>query len=330
VRVLDSIEDLSAALGPEAASAATIGVFDGLHLGHQALIRKTVEIARARRLLSLVITFAAHPLSVLAPPYCPKKLIYPERKVQFLADLGIDVVARIPFTVEFSQLSPADFVEQLLVRTCGVREVVCGYDFSFGRSGAGNMDLLRELGERDGFDVRILDAVTDHGVFVKSTMVRDMLFSGQVNHAARLLLHPYELQGEVATGFGRGREIGFPTANLAVDGDHVIPARGVYLCAAVIHGEPEVHGSMVNIGYNPTFGHDRLSIEAHLFDTDRDLVGERLSLFFLRRLRDERKFESAQALADQLHHDRDESHRLLGSPETAALMERVRKTSAAR
>lgn len=313
MKVAAEFGQVAGALGTGGETALTIGVFDGLHLGHQALVREVVRAAKQRSLASLVVTFRDHPLSVLAPPYSPKKLIYPERKEQILRTLGVDILAQIEFTESFSQQTPEDFVHNIVVDACRSRVVVCGYDFSFGRSGSGDTTLLQRLGEKLGFEVTIMEAVTEHAANVKSTTIRDTLYAGRVAEAARLLSRPYELRGTVVSGLGRGRQLGFPTANLDVSPAYVLPGRGVYLCAAHVEGEIGVHGAMVNIGYNPTFGADRLCIEAHLFEVDADLRGKTIWLYFLRRLRDERKFGSVEALCSQLQQDREESLRLLGS-----------------
>ncbi|MEI7634937.1 MAG: bifunctional riboflavin kinase/FAD synthetase [bacterium] len=325
MEIIESIEELASASAARGPAALTIGVFDGLHTGHQALIRRTVEQARARSCAALVITFAAHPLSVLAPPYCPRQLIYPARKEQLLRAMGVDVMARLPFTADFSQLTPLDFAGRILADACAAKVVVCGYDFSFGKSGEGNCEMLARLGESFRFDVDEMDPVTDsEGVFVKSTMVRDLLYSGEVLRANTLLALPFELQGRVAKGYGRGNKIGFPTANLQVTTDHVIPARGVYLAFAMTHQPSGIHGAMVNIGYNPTFGRDRLSIEAHLLDFEGELGSRTVSLFFLRRMRDERKFESVEALTKQLNADRESSRRMLAADDMTALSARLK------
>lgn len=303
MKLFDTFDAVQAELGAQAATTVTIGVFDGLHLGHQTLIRKTTELARARGLVSLVITFPQHPLGVLAPPYCPKRLIYSDRKLQVLDSLRVDLTACVPFTREFAEQDPSDFLSDTLIRRCRVRSIICGYDFAFGRGGTGNISMLRNSSRELGFDLSVIEPVNEHDILVKSTMIRDLLYGGQVDKANRLLTRPYELRGTVVTGFGRGRQIGFPTANLDVDADHVIPARGVYLCAANIEGEQGINSAMVNIGYNPTFGSSQLTIEAHLLKFAGDLTGKRVKLFFLKRLRDERRFENAQQLIEQLRRD---------------------------
>lgn len=324
MELFESFESLAARLEGQPGTALTIGVFDGLHLGHQALIERTRTAARQAGLSSLVITFQEHPLCVLAPPYCPKRLLARERKHALLKTLGVDLVADVPFTEEFARTPPEEFITRILAGACHARHIVCGYDFSFGRAGAGNTTLLREQGGRLGISVEVVEAVSNHSVHVKSTMIRDQLLSGDVAHASRLLTRPYELTGPVVPGFARGRTLGFPTANLDVPPSRIIPARGVYLCAArVLPGAKPLHGAMVNIGFSPTFGPGRLSVEAHLLHFDGELTGRTLQLHFLARLRDEQKFDGPAALAEQLHRDREHSIRLLESAEIRKLLESI-------
>ena len=325
MQVFDNFAHVSEALSAGGGSAVTIGVFDGIHLGHQALVRRTVEEAGSRGLDSLLVTFTEHPLAVLAPPYCPKKLIYADRKEQLLAELGVDIMARVEFTEGFSQQVPRDFVENVLVPLCRARLVVCGYDFSFGKGGGGDVALLRTLGQKHGFEVAEMDAVNAEEIVVKSTMIRDLLYGGEIEKVTQLLSRPYELRGLVVAGFSRGNQIGFPTANLHAAADHVAPARGVYFCAARISGERTLHAAMTNIGYNPTFGPGRKTIETHLLDFSRQIRGQLLQVFFLHRLRDEQKFDSLDALVEQLHRDRDESRRLVN---TGAIREQFAQIAA--
>ncbi|MBX7245045.1 MAG: bifunctional riboflavin kinase/FAD synthetase [Candidatus Sumerlaeaceae bacterium] len=320
MKTITALTDLPNHLEPTARTAVTIGVFDGLHLGHQQLIRRTVALARKRNLKSLVMTFTGHPLELLAPPYCPKKLIYPERKERLIERMGADLYANLAFSSEFAAQSPENFARDVLAGQCRANLVVCGYDFAFGKSGAGKIPLLRELGTRLGFEVQVVNAVAENGIHIKSTMVRDQLLSGHVEDATRMLSRPYELRGNVVPGHARGRQIGFPTANLAVDPAYIIPARGVYACAASIHGTNNLHPAMVNIGNNPTFGENQLSIEAHILDFDGDLTGKMLSLFFLKRLRNEQKFSGVDALVRQLKADRETVNTLWGVKETGNVL----------
>ncbi len=328
MELFEDLETLSARLKPSAGTVVTIGAFDGLHQGHQALVARAVEGARAAGLLSLIMTFQNHPLCTLAPPYCPKRLLERRRKHALLAGMGVDVTADVAFTEEFAAIAAEDFVTKTLLQECRARRVVCGYDFTFGRAGAGDMELLREMGRRLGFEVDVLEPVADQAIAVKSTMIRDCLLSGDVERAARLLTRPYDLAGQVASRSGRGRTLGFPTANVQVDAARVIPARGVYFCAAQLESCPDaVRGAMVNIGHSPTFGEHQLAIEAHLLDFDGELVGSELRLHFLKRLRDERKFSGPEELIGQLERDRDESRRLLAELETGRTMETVARSA---
>lgn len=317
-----------------AGTAATIGVFDGLHLGHQALIRRALEAARSHSLLSLVITFQEHPLSLLAPPYRPGRLLDRHRKHVLLGKMGVDLVADIPFTEEFARTPPEDFVRGALAGQCRVKHLACGYDFSFGRAGAGNVERLREWAAQTGICLDVVEPVADHGILVKSTMIRDCLLTGDVERAATLLTRPFDLAGVVRTGAGRGKGLGFPTANLELPPGRIIPARGVYLCGAQVEEKGAtagpllpsafpVHGAMVNIGFNPTFGGDSLSVEAHLLDFDGDLAGRTVRLHFLRRLREEQKFPGPDALVAQLQRDRDRSRQLLKEKDVRGLLETI-------
>lgn len=284
-------------------SVLTIGVFDGLHRGHQTLIEQVRLVARKKGVLAGVMTFPEHPLTVLAPPFAPKKLLYPDRKLQLLRKAGLDFAIYQNFTREFSRLSPEDFVKNVLVERAHVRTVVCGEDFCFGAQGKGKVADLRALAGRYGFEVEVISPVVHGTMFVRSTLVRDLLYTGDVTLAASLLTRPHELRGLVVRGAGRGRQLGFPTANLEVNPSYAIPARGVYTCLGFLPASETLHLTVVNIGFNPTFGSERLTIEAHLLDFEGDLVGADLYLFFLKRLRDEMRFPSAEALAQQIQAD---------------------------
>lgn len=297
-------------------SAVTIGVFDGLHLGHQALISKTVELARANELAAVVVTFRDHPLTLLAPPYAPPRLLDRARKLELLEQAGLDYAVELEFTAQLAATPPDQFVHDNLVGCARAKFIICGYDFSFGKAGAGNIALLEELAPRTGYTLSALGAVDAHNIRVKSTMIRDLVLSGDMERAAELLTRPFELVGTVESGAGRGKGLGFPTANLAIDPTHVLPGRGVYICSALIEkpasavmevrqtGASKRHGAIVNVGTAPTFGGTRTSIEAHLLNFSEDIRGAVVRLFFYRRLRDERKFAGVDELVRQLTADR--------------------------
>lgn len=291
-------------------TAITIGAFDGVHLGHQALIRQTLALARAHGGKSVAITFSNHPLSVLAPPYSPRTLLTPERKIELLFEAGVDHVLALEFTREFAKIPPEQFLTEDLVGAANLRHLVCGYDFTFGSRGAGNIDLLNRLGPQLNFTVTCVQPVSVGPSIVKSTRIRDHLSSGEVEQAAILLTRPHEVPGRVVTGHQRGRTIGFPTANLQPPPHYQWPARGVYVCAAQVDGDADRYAAMVNIGTTPTFGEQETTMEAHLLDFSADITGRKLTLQFIRRLRDEQKFPGVEALVEQLNLDRENTRRV--------------------
>lgn len=306
-------------------SVVTIGVFDGLHRGHQELITRVIELAGRHRASAGLLTFVDHPLTVLAPPFAPKKLLYPDRKRQILQQTGLDYVACIEFSREFAQLTPEEFVSGILVGRAHVCAVVCGEDFCFGANGNGTVETLKGLGQRYGFEVHVIEPVIHKNMFVRSTMIRDLLYTGDVATAAELLTRPHELRGIVVRGYGRGRTLGFPTANLNVNPAYAVPARGVYLCAAYLPQQNRLLPALTNIGFNPTFGSDHLSIEAHLVDFADEIVGSDVYLFFLSRLRDEITFPSPEALVAQLEHDREVGLQNYNSPKLAQMLAIVKQ-----
>lgn len=301
---VSTFEELAGHLAGRSTSA-TIGVFDGVHLGHQALLQKAIELARASDTTPLAITFANHPLSVLAPPYTPRRLITPQRKVELIRKAGINEILMLDFTPEFAATPAREFIARDLVGLAGVKNLICGYDFTFGAKGAGNLQLLHEHGSELGFHATCVDPVTMNEQIVKSTHIRDLLSRGKVERAAQHLSRPHELPGTVIPGHQRGRTIGFPTANLAPPDHYQQPGMGVYICGASLPGRDKQLPAMVNIGTNPTFENDTPSIEAYIINFDDDILGQHLTLHFLTRLRDEQKFPGIDALVAQLNRDRE-------------------------
>jgi riboflavin kinase/FMN adenylyltransferase len=284
-------------------SVVTVGTFDGVHRGHQVILDHLLARAEERAGLSTLISFDPHPRSVVHADTVPL-LTTVEERAQLLEEFGLDRFVVVPFSEEFSQLSPGDYVEEILVNRVGLQEITVGYDHRFGRKRAGDVDVLREFGEQFGFDVDVIPAQKVDQHVVSSRGIRELLEEeGDVTQAAELLGRPYQLQGVVARGEGRGRQIGYPTANLALqDPRKLVPQRGVY---AVTVGLPDGRtcGGMMNIGRRPTFDEMEVTVEVHLFDFEGDLYGETLSVQFLQRLRDEQKFDSPDALAMQLSED---------------------------
>ncbi len=286
----------------------TLGVFDGMHRGHQALIHRMIEEARKHNGLSVVFTFQNHPLEILAPPYCPPRLLTPVRKLEILRKLGVDIVIMIPFTRHFARLAAREFVADILVRRCRIAKVFCGADVRFGYEGKGDVELLRSLGREYEFSVDSMVPVRYRGMVVSSTKIRELLQEGMVDRAARLLTRPYDLMGRVKRGKRVGKTLGYPTANLDVEEDIIVPAVGVY---AVI-GElgKKQYGGMTNIGYQPTFARDKLEIEIHFFDFCGEVTGKRMRVFFLKRLRDEKRFATPAKLQEQLRQDERTARRI--------------------
>ena len=281
-------------------SIITLGNFDGLHLGHQELIRKIILRARETGGLSMVVTFRPHPLKILAPEKCPPLISIYEEKIQLFEKLGIDVLVKIPFTLDFSAMEPRDFVHDILVDLLGAKEIFVGYNYRFGKGRKGNTQMLRDLGIELGFIVREVEQVSLNGEVISSTRIRQLLINGEVEHAAKLLGRSYALCGIVVKGDGRGRGLGFPTANIA-SRHSIIPSNGVYAVRLLVRDK--YYDGIVNIGMRPTFDSKSMAIEVHIFDFDEDIYGEETTIYFAGKIREERKFDSAEALIGQITKD---------------------------
>ncbi len=287
-----------------APTAVTIGVYDGVHLGHQHVLRSL----EAFGLPVVVATFRQHPISVIHPDSAPPLLTTVERRLELLADYGVAAVALIDFDDDFRRLAAEEFVENLLVARLQARRVAVGSGFRFGYRQLGDVALLRTLGNRHGFaidDVNILE----EGVPVRSTVIRALLREGHVATAGRLLGRPFRLPGRVVPGDQRGRTIGFPTANLAVDDSLVVPGSGVY--AARIGWDEVIHEGVVNVGNRPTFGGAESVVEAHVLDFAGDLYGKEITVDFVARLRAEQKFDGVETLVAAISDDIGEARRVL-------------------
>jgi riboflavin kinase/FMN adenylyltransferase len=284
------------------ASVLAIGNFDGIHLGHQAILRATVERAHALSAVSTVLTFDPSPRKVLRPESAPLRLSTIAQRLGWFNALGIEAAVIMPFTLELSRLSPEEFVEQILVRDLQVKAVLVGENFHFGHKQAGNVKLLNELGARNGFEVVIIPPVECHGEVVSSTIIRREVAEGDVSHAGRLLDRPFALTGEVVTGTGTGRKFTFPTLNLAAE-QELLPARGVYITRTVLEGETCSHRSVTNIGVRPTFNGSSLSVETHLLNFQPETTPKRIEVRFWERLREEKKFGGPEELRAQIAHD---------------------------
>jgi riboflavin kinase/FMN adenylyltransferase len=290
----------------------TIGVFDGVHRGHQAIIGHTVKRARDLGLQSVVITFDPHPSEVVRPGSHPAVLTEPVRKAELIEQLGVDALCVIPFTPEFSRLSPDNFVHDVLVQALHAAAVVVGDNFRFGHKAAGDVTLLERLGRSFGFTVEEAPLVSDDGLVFSSTYIRSCVDAGDVRAAAAALGRPHRLAGVVVRGDQRGREIGFPTANLMVHRYAAVPADGVYAAWLIRGGDHAGRWpASVSIGTNPTFSGRERRVEAYVLDFAGDLYGERVSLDFVGHLREMRTYERIEPLVAQIRDDVEQTRVML-------------------
>lgn len=288
-----------------AASSVTVGVFDGVHRGHRALISRLDE-----RLLKTVLTFDPHPVEVLAPGTSPRLITTIEERAELLRNTGVDQVGVLDLN-EIKQLAAEEFVIEVLIERLGMRHLVLGPDFRFGRDRTGDVTLLREMGSRNDFEVQLVDLVCDEQGPVSSSRIRRMIEEGDVSGAARHLTTRFNLSGPVIHGDKRGAVIGYPTANLAPPPRKVMPRDGVY--AAFAHVGGVVKDAAVNVGLRPTFGGGERLVEAHILDFDREIYGEEITVEFVEYLREELDFSRVDDLVEQMGEDVAESVRVLES-----------------
>ena len=282
---------------------ATIGNFDGLHVGHQAIVRSVVERARAAQRPSAVITFHPHPLSVIAPDRVPRQILTMAQKEEILRELGVDALLIIPFTHEFSRWTADRFIEEFLVAALQVREVCIGRDFCFGAGREGDLARLREAGTRFGFAVDGIDEVELRGIRVSSSLIRGALIKGAIRTATAGLGRPYFIEGRVATGRKLGRKMGFPTVNVD-PANELFPGGGVYITTSRFESFSRSFQSVTNIGVRPTlYENYATTIESHILDFDSDVYGDTVRLYFHELLRREQQFRSALELTNQIRHD---------------------------
>ena len=284
--------------------AVTLGNFDGVHVGHQRAMELLKACAEKRDAPAVAVTFEPHPVSVVRPDQAPKRILTPELKQEVLASTGLDQLVVIHFTPEFSRIEPRAFVQDVLVDKLRVSELVLGENFRFGRARAGDVGSLGALGEHHDFVVHVVEASVYEGEIISSSRIRSALAAGDVEPAAAMLGRPYFLPGVVIRGDGRGRLMGFPTANIQVEGD-VLVDDGVYVTSMRM-GDDVCQG-MTHVGRRPTFGLDERTVEIHLFDFDREIYGDAVRLYFHARVRGTVAFESADALKAQLERDRQQA-----------------------
>jgi riboflavin kinase / FMN adenylyltransferase len=292
-------------------SVITVGTFDGVHRGHREVLREIVRRGERTGRRSVLVTFHPHPLRIVRPEAAPPLLTTPDEKKQILAESGLEYAVFIPFT-RVLQRYPADrFVEEILVRRLAMEELVVGYDHGFGRGREGDVETMRELGRRLGFGVDVVEAVEVEAGAISSTRIRRAVAEGDVAAAMNGLGRPYSLRGVVVRGDGRGRRLGFPTANIQVsDSDKLIPGSGVYAVFGTVR-DRRLPG-LLHLGPRPTFAGAGPSVELHLLDFDKELYGEAVKVELVERLRGVSAFSSAEELVAQLRRDAEEGRRVLG------------------
>jgi riboflavin kinase / FMN adenylyltransferase len=287
----------------------TVGVFDGVHRGHQQIIRQLTAGAHADEAPAVVLTFYPHPATVLGGREI-KGLTLPDERADLLAGLGVEAVITERFTRELSLVTAYEFMARLK-RHLGLKHLLIGYDFALGKGREGNAPRLAEIGSELGYTVEVVSAVSDESGVISSTEIRKLIETGNVKEAAKLLGRPYSLHGPVIHGDGRGRTINVPTANIAYSREKMIPAKGIYACWAYLDGQK--HLAAINIGTNPTFTPDKETpnVEAHLLDFRREIYEQNVRLEFVARLRDELRFESVETLLEQIWKDIADTRRIL-------------------
>lgn len=297
MRIIRSVHDFPAEFRE---AMVTIGNFDGVHRGHQRIFERVIESAKNVGAPSLAITFEPHPKKVIHPERHPFFLLTPlDEKLALIESCGIDAVLVINFNIEFARTTAGEFVRSILWNALRIKKIFIGYDYTFGKDREGNADFLRDRGAQLGFDIERIEAVFIDNYVVSSTNVRLSILDGNVRLASRMLGRYYNISGTVVQGFRRGTGMGFPTAN--IQAEKVIPRAGVYVIYAIIDGLR--YEGVLNIGFNPTFGNEELSVEGHLFDFQGNIYGKKVTVFFVDRLRDEMKFPSPQELAEQIAKD---------------------------
>ncbi|MHB1315557.1 MAG: bifunctional riboflavin kinase/FAD synthetase [Christensenellales bacterium] len=283
----------------EKQAVVVLGMFDGVHMGHQTLIEKAKVIARENDAITFVYSFYNHPQSVLKPQDAPLALMTPQEKIRFIASLGVDYLALVPFSFQLSEIPAVNFIDSIF-KQISVKAIVAGYNYRFGAGGKGDKELLQKRGAEFGAQVHIIDAVVYKGEPISSTRIRQALLKGNIPDANAMLGREYSIAGKIVEGKMLARELGFPTANFQME-NKVLPQNGVYLARVFVRGNE--YNAVVNTGKNPTVENSGNHMEAHLLNCDKDLYGEAARIVFLERVRDEIKFPSVEALKDQIAKD---------------------------
>jgi len=291
---LEDIKDISPC-------SVAMGNFDGVHKGHQTLIKNAVEKAKELGIKSGVFTFSIHPKTLFMGEDAVKNIIYQEDKARFIEELGVDYLFNVPFTMDIAKMEPISFIDDILVDKLNIREAFCGFNYRFGYKAGGNPDILRMEGLKKGFNVNEIAPVTVEGDVVSSTLIRGLIRSGDVDQCKKYLGRNYSIGGEVVVGNKLGRTIGFPTSNITIDENMVTPPNGVYITYVIYNGEK--YPSITNVGVKPTIGTFKKNMETHIFNFNSELYGKHIQVEFLKMTREEVKFSGMGELAEQIVKD---------------------------
>ena len=309
---MERLHGLEALPRPDGPAVVTVGFFDGVHVGHRAVLRRTVDAAREREIPSIAVTFDRHPREVLTPGKEPRLLTTVQRKADLIEEAGIDALLVLEFTEDFSRWPAEDFIVRVLADGLHADHCVMGANFTFGHRAAGTVELLIETGPVWGFTAERVELVELEGRRVSSSSIRDALAEGDLGWPLLALGRRFVLDGTVVGGAGRGRGLGFPTANLQTWPRLLLPGRGIYAGRAVVDGR--AHVAAISVGTNPTFGVEPLHVEAYLLDFDEDIVGQPISIEFWAYLRDEERFETPDELSDAIGRDVRRTRELVSEP----------------
>lgn len=293
-------EDLNEIKGIEE-TAVALGNFDGVHLGHQKLIKEAVACAKEKGLKSAVFTFSNHPRDLLPKAKKVKSILYKNEKADIIESLGVDYLFDVPFTRAVMTMDPVFFIDHILVNRLHMKAAFCGFNYRFGLAAAGNPEVLRNVGTDRGFSVFEMEPYKIKGNVVSSSLIRTLIASGQVEQCKTYMGRNYEIGGEVVVGNKLGRKLGFPTSNLVIDTNMVTPPNGVYVTFCDYNGIK--YPSVTNVGNKPTIGHYNKNVETHIFDFDKELYGKKIIVEFLKKTRDEVKFDSVKDLSEQIVRD---------------------------
>jgi len=297
MELIKGIENLK---GPFRNPVVTLGNFDGIHLGHQRIFERVREEARRLAGASVVVTFEPHPLKILSPEQCPPLLTPFKKKMMLMEQTGVEKVLCIQFTKAFAELSPFEFVKNVLEGKLGAKKIIVGYNYRFGRGKSGNAQSLKEHCSRLGIEVEVMEALTIDDTVVSSSKIREFIKGGEVERASTLLGRDYPVMGKVIRGAQRGYALGFPTANLEIT-EELYPKPGVYAVTVEWHGQG--WKGLANVGFNPTFDGKMLTVEVHILHFDHEIYGDEIQVSFIRRIRDEIRFHSQQELIEQIRKD---------------------------